>query len=86
MSTLLNSYAMIMMNSLELKGFSMMEYMPRAEEGGKALAAAVLGGKFVVANAETVVDLRGKLEEIPKAWYGLFEGKNTGKLILKLAD
>ena len=82
----MDNYGLIMMNSLELKGFSMMEYIGRVEEGGKALAAAVLGGKFVAANAETVVDLRGKLEEIPKAWHGLFEGKNTGKLIIKLAD
>ena len=86
LTTTLKNFAMIIMNSLELKGFTMMEYMDRVEEGGKALADAVLSGKFVAGNAETVVDLRGKLEEVPKVWHGMFEGKNTGKWIIKLAD
>lgn len=77
---------MILFNSLEMKGFSMMDYMGRLEEGGKALADAILAGQFVAGNAETVVDLRGKFEEVPKTWHGLFEGKNTGKLIIKISD
>lgn len=86
LSTTLDNFGLIILNGLELKGFSMMDYFGRVEEGGKALAGAVLADQFVSGNAETVVDLRGKFEDIPKTWYGLFEGKNTGKLVIKISD
>lgn len=86
LSTTLRNYGLILLHRVELKGFSMMDYFGRLEEGGKALAAAVMGGELVAGNAETVVDLSGKFEDIPKTWHGIFEGVNTGKLVIKLSD
>ena len=33
-----------------------------------------------------VVDVGGKVEELPRVWSGLYRGSNTGKLLTKLAD
>lgn len=86
LSTSLHNFGLILLNSLELRGFSMLEYYSRIEEGSKALTDAVLGDKFVAGTAETVLDLRGKFEDIPKTWYGIFEGKSTGKMITRISD
>ncbi|EJD02892.1 uncharacterized protein FOMMEDRAFT_156255 [Fomitiporia mediterranea MF3/22] len=48
--------------------------------------SAAAANKLVVNSAETVVDVHGKVEEIPSIWNGLFTGMNTGKLVTKLAD
>lgn len=77
---------MIVTNKLELKGYSVMDYVPRMGESVMALVEAAKTGKLHVEGAETIVDLRGKFEDVPKVWDGLFEGKNTGKLITKVAD
>lgn len=86
LSTSLHNFGLILLNSLELKGFSMLEYFSRIEEGGKALTDAVMADRFVAGTAETVVDLRGKFEDIPKTWHGIFEGKSTGKMITRISD
>lgn len=62
----------------------MLEYFSRIEEGGKALTDAVMAD--IAGTAETVVDLRGKFEDIPKTWHGIFEGKSTGKMITRISD
>lgn len=82
----LTNYGMIVTNKLELKGYSVVDYVSRMGEGVMALVEAAKTGKLHVEGAETIVDLRGKFEDVPKVWDGLFEGKNTGKLITKVAD
>ena len=77
---------LILLNRLTLKGYTVLDYISRFPEAYKSLREAVVTGKLEVKGAETVVDLRGKFEEIPKVWKGLFTGANTGKLITKLAD
>ena len=56
------------------------------EEADEKLALAVTSGKLKVDGAEMIVDVEGKLEEIPRIWNWLFEGKNTGKLITKVSS
>lgn len=84
----ISNYGLVLMNRLRIQGFSVIDHVAQFEESTKALADAVSSGsgKLVVEGAETVVDVSGKFEEIPKVWTGLFEGANTGKLITKLAS
>lgn len=82
----ISNYGLVLMNRLRIQGFSVIDHVAQFEESTKALADAVRSGKLVVEGAETVVDVSGRFEEIPKVWTGLFEGANTGKLITKLAS
>ncbi|KAF8532417.1 hypothetical protein JB92DRAFT_2842640 [Gautieria morchelliformis] len=52
-------------------------------EGLQALISALEENKLMVKGGETVVEVSG-LEDIPKVWHRLFEGKNQGKLLTKL--
>ena len=78
------NYMSLIMNRLNLNGFTMMDYLDRMDEATAALSKALEEGKLVVDGAETVVDVKGNIEEIPKVWMGLFEGSNKGKLITKV--
>ncbi|EJC97501.1 NAD-binding protein [Fomitiporia mediterranea MF3/22] len=82
----MRNYGQILVNRLLLKGFTLNDYFDRLGEAEEALASAVVAGKLVLDGAETVVDIHGKVEEIPRVWNGLFTGANTGKLITKLAE
>ncbi|EJD02772.1 NAD-binding protein, partial [Fomitiporia mediterranea MF3/22] len=84
--TILRNYGQILINRLSLKGFVLYDYADRLNEAEEALTSAAVAGKLVLHGAETVVDVHGKVEEIPRVWNGLFTGANTGKLITKLAD
>jgi NADPH-dependent curcumin reductase CurA len=61
-----------------------MTYIPREGEAIAALTKAIQEDKLKLAGAETIVDTKGNIEEIPKVYVGLFEGINTGKLITKV--
>ena len=63
-----------------------MDYVHRFDEGKKALEDAAQSGKLVLEGTETVEEVHGRVEELPRAWSGLFRGANTGKLLTKLAD
>lgn len=82
----LSNFGMFFTNKLELKGYHVVDYMARMGEGVVALSEAATSGKLKIEGAETIVDLRGKFEDVPKVWTGLFEGTNIGKLITKVAD
>lgn len=82
----LRNYGALLLNRLILKGYTVMDFVPRFPEADKALRDAIAKSKLVVEGAETLVDLRGKFQDVPRVWKGLFEGANTGKLITKLAD
>lgn len=82
----LKSCLPLMMNRLSLVGFTVFDHPELAAEAAHKLVQAVQEGKLLVGEAETVVDVKGRVEEIPRVWNGLFKGSNTGKLITKFAD
>ena len=61
----------------------MIDYFDRFAEGVDALQKAYQEKKLIEAGGETVVKA-SSIEDIPKIWYGLFEGKNQGKLVTEM--
>jgi NADPH-dependent curcumin reductase len=76
----LDDFSPILMRRLSVRGFIILDFMPRWEEGGSQLVKWVGEGKLKY--RETIVD---GLENAPKALDGLFEGINIGKLMVKVA-
>ena len=64
---------------IALKGFIVFDYFPRMAEFYADMAPWVENG--AVKSQETVVD---GLENTPDAFLGLFEGENTGKMLVRL--
>jgi NADPH-dependent curcumin reductase CurA len=64
-----------------MEGFIVLDYLPRFAEGATELAQWVASGKL--AHAE---DVQHGLENAPQTFLRLFEGKNLGKQLLKVAD
>jgi hypothetical protein len=64
-----------------LEGFIVLDYAPRFAEGVKQLAAWVADGKIVHQE-----DLQHGLEHAPKTLLRLFQGRNTGKQLLQIAE
>lgn len=65
--------------SASMQGFIVFDYADKHPEGIKQLAAWLQQGKLH--NTETVKE---GFENIPQAFLGLFEGKNTGKMVVKV--
>ncbi len=64
---------------IRLQGFIVFDYFPRMAEFYREMAPWVTDG--TVQSRETVVE---GLENTPEAFLGLFEGANTGKMLVKL--
>ena len=64
-----------------MKGFIVSDYLPRWPEGQAALSEWVKQGKLTF--EETITD---GFDQIPAAFLGLFEGENTGKALVKVAE
>jgi NADPH-dependent curcumin reductase CurA len=64
-----------------MEGFIVIDYLARFAEGATQLAQWVAAGKL--AHAE---DVQHGLENAPQTFLRLFEGKNLGKQLLKVAD
>ena len=64
---------------VRLKGFIVFDYFPRMAEFYAEMAPWVANG--TVKSHETVVE---SLENMPDAFLGLFQGANTGKMLVKL--
>jgi NADPH-dependent curcumin reductase CurA len=62
-----------------IKGFIVLDFFPRLAEFYREMAPWVADG--TVQSRETVVE---GLEKTPDAFLGLFEGANTGKMLVKL--
>ena len=75
------NYVNLVMQRGRMEGFIVIDYLPRFAEGAAQLAQWVMAGK--IAHAE---DVQHGLENAPKTFLRLFEGKNLGKQLLKLAD
>jgi NADPH-dependent curcumin reductase CurA len=75
------NYLSLLVNRARMEGIVVFDYAPRYPEGVAALAKWLKEGSFK--SREDVVD---GLERFPEALLMLFEGKNFGKLVLKVAD
>jgi len=73
--------ANIVSSRLKLQGFIVMDFWKEAPHALAELASWLKQGK--VKNTETVVE---GLPNAAKAFRGLFEGENKGKLTVKIAD
>jgi NADPH-dependent curcumin reductase CurA len=66
---------------IRLQGFIFTDYMPRMGEFYAEMGPWIAGGQ--VKSRDTVVE---GLERMPEAFLGLFEGANTGKMLVKLTN
>ncbi|HFS66654.1 MAG TPA: NADP-dependent oxidoreductase [Flavobacteriia bacterium] len=66
-------------NSALMQGFVILDFVSKFPKATKQLATWLAEGKLTY--TETVVE---GFENIPKAFIGLFEGKNTGKMVVKI--
>ena len=64
-----------------MKGFPVLDYMSRAAEAIDALAGWVQAGKI-----KNKVDVQHGLENAPATLRRLFEGRNDGKQLLRIAE
>jgi hypothetical protein len=69
----------IVKNSLKLQGFIVRNYEDRFPEGIQQLGKWMQEGKLT--HEETIVE---GFEEIPQAFIDLFDGKNKGKMVVKV--
>jgi NADPH-dependent curcumin reductase CurA len=74
-------YLNLLLKRGRMEGFLVLDYMPRALEAVMQLWTWVREGKIV-----DRVDVQHGLENAPKTLRRLFEGKNLGKQLLKIAD
>lgn len=74
-------FSQLLMKRITVRGFIILDYMPRFMEGVAQLAQWVLEGKLK--HDETIVD---GLENAPDALNRLFSGDKLGKLMVKVAD
>jgi NADPH-dependent curcumin reductase CurA len=63
-----------------MEGFLVLDYMPHAAEAIGALAGWVQAGKIV-----DKIDVQHGLENAPATLRRLFEGRNKGKQLLRVA-
>jgi NADPH-dependent curcumin reductase CurA len=71
----------VLVKRLTVKGFIIFDYAERIAEFRRDMQEWVQGGR--IRYREDVVD---GLEKAPAAFLGLMEGRNFGKLIVKVAD
>ena len=76
-----SNYLTLLTKRSRMEGFVILDYFDRFMEGIQQLSQWVIEGKLK--HREHIIE---GLENAPKAINLLFEGKNTGKLIIKIAD
>ena len=64
---------------IRIQGFLFTDYMPRMGEFYAEMAPWIASGR--VKSRDTIVE---GLDRMPEAFFGLFEGANTGKMLVKL--
>ncbi|HET9531653.1 MAG TPA: NADP-dependent oxidoreductase [Blastocatellia bacterium] len=74
------NFVNILIKRARVEGFIVLDYLPRAHEAFAELSKWYLEGKL-----KYRVDVVEGLEQAPEAINRLFEGSNTGKLILKIS-
>ena len=74
-----SNLAMLIMKRARMEGFLVTDYLPRAEEAFSALMGWMAQGKL-----KYRVDVVEGLQNAPQALQKLFDGSNTGKLIVQV--
>ena len=77
----IRNYMMLTVMRARIEGFIILDYAQRFGEAVEGLSKLMAEGKL-----KTAVDLQQGFENIPSTLRRLFEGKNIGKQLLKLAD
>jgi hypothetical protein len=77
----LRPYMQLTLTRSRMEGFIVLDYAPRYAEGAIALAKLIAEGKL-----KTAEDVQHGFDQIPATLRRLFEGKNFGKQLLKIAD
>ena len=77
----LGDFTVLLMKRITVRGFIILDYVPRFAEGAMQLMQWMMEGKLH--GQETVVD---GLENAPEALNRLFDGDKMGKLMIKVAD
>ena len=75
------NFANLLMRRTLVKGFIVIDYFPRFPEGIQQMAMWLMEGKL---KFET--DIVDGFEKAPASLSRLFEGKNLGKLVVKVSD
>jgi NADPH-dependent curcumin reductase len=75
------NYLNLVVQRGRMEGFLVLDYMPRAAEAIGALAGWVQAGKL-----KNKVDVQHGLENSPATLRRLFEGRNEGKQLLRIAE
>jgi NADPH-dependent curcumin reductase CurA len=76
-----SNYMALLVNRARMEGMVVFDYAPRYQEGIAQLAEWLKDGSI-----KSRTDVVEGLENFPAALLMLFEGKNFGKLVLKVAD
>lgn len=74
-------YMQLTIMRARMEGFIILDYMHRFAEGVRALSKLIAEGKLTTAE-----DIQHGFENCPATLRRLFEGKNLGKQLLKMAD
>jgi NADPH-dependent curcumin reductase len=74
------AWPLILMRSLTVKGFIVIDYADRYSEAASALAPLILSGQI-----KTQLDIRDGLENALTSVRDLYSGANTGKLMIRVA-
>ncbi|MFT7220350.1 MAG: NADPH-dependent curcumin reductase CurA [Candidatus Azotimanducaceae bacterium] len=75
------NYMQLVIKRCRMEGFIVIDYLHRAGEGIKDLSAWIASGELKHAE-----DIQEGIENTPKTFLRLFEGKNRGKQLLKIAE
>jgi hypothetical protein len=76
-----SNYLSLLVNRASMKGMVVLDYADRYREAGREMAGWIAAGKL-----KTCEHIIEGFETFPEALLKLFNGENTGKLILKVAD
>lgn len=76
-----NNYQMLLMKRALLKGFIIIDYLPRFAEGISEMAGWLAAGRI-----RYDTDIVDGLDNAPEAVNRLFDGANTGKLLVKCSE
>ncbi len=75
------NYMNLLLKRARMEGFVVLDYLPRAAEAVTALAGWVAEGRI-----KDQVDVQHGLENAPATLRRLFEGRNEGKQLLRVAE
>jgi NADPH-dependent curcumin reductase CurA len=75
------NYMQLVIRRCKMEGFIVIDYLHQAAEAVKELSDWIASGELKHAE-----DIQEGIENTPKTFLRLFEGKNLGKQLLKIAE